>query len=160
MDFERVLDIYSTLRLWFNLGWADVCLPIAIASAGSSVMAVLILKGISTPFLLLAAAGILIIGGTIAWGSVQEKIGVNSRMNNRINQKQNPIILNMVNEVSEIKKDINELKELLKEKTVLPQNLYGTGLRVSCKERLNMFSGDCPFEKNPDGTCDHFKKVD
>ncbi len=103
---EEFIDTYAKYRVWFNIGFADMSLPIAIISCAGSLAAVLLLKGISAPFILIGIGVVVVILLCIWWGKFCEKHNIPKRINSRVNQMQNKEVMEIHDDVKKIMKKL------------------------------------------------------
>ena len=112
---EKILDEYAKDRAWFNTGFTDLSLPIASASCGGSLAAVLILEGWTHPLLIIALAAIFVIIACIWWGRFQEIHKIPQRINSRLVKMQNKEGYQVYNNVNKILERLDTLESIIKE---------------------------------------------
>ena len=112
---ERILDEYAKYRAWFNTGFTDLSLPIAIASCGGSLAAVFILEGWTHPLLIIGIAAVFIVLVCIWWGRFQEIHKIPQRINSRLIKMQNKEGYQVFNNTNEILKQMEKIEAMLQE---------------------------------------------
>ena len=100
------VDTLIPYYYWFKSGFGEISLPMALVNLAMLITTLLTVKGIYIPLWVIPVIAVFVIGGCVFVGWFMQTYEINSRINSLVNQKQNPEIKSMHDDMKLIKKHL------------------------------------------------------
>jgi uncharacterized membrane protein YidH (DUF202 family) len=103
-----IIDKTIPFYVWFATAFGLISMVIGIANFAMLFVTLITVKGYDIPAIAIPAITIVLLGGCIALGFVMERYNFQNRVYRHVNTNQNPQMKQISEDVSEIKRIIND----------------------------------------------------